>query len=207
MIQLSLRRAQALRHQLALLDLGQPVLPRAALLAAARQLLARRRDGGRPRLLRRLPRPPRRPRPRPRGAPQGRRLHHRRSSSDRRFAHIGGIPVEETTRGARPGASPDVRSRDGDSPRSPASGALNRQAGCATSKTGPRSAAYGAPDKSSPDPQPGPTANDDNRGALSPAVRAPNQPRSARLRGRGAACATDDEEQSARAPTSLSLAR
>jgi DNA-binding SARP family transcriptional activator len=37
------------------LDLGQPVLPRPALLAAARQLLTRGRDGGRPRLLRRLP--------------------------------------------------------------------------------------------------------------------------------------------------------
>ena len=39
------------------------------------ELRPRRRDGGRPRLLRRLPRPPRRPRPRPRGAPPGRRLH------------------------------------------------------------------------------------------------------------------------------------
>ena len=38
--------------------------------------VARRRHGGRPRLLRRPPRPPRRPRPRPRGAPPGRRLHH-----------------------------------------------------------------------------------------------------------------------------------
>ena len=75
MIQLSLRRAQALRHQLALLDLGQPVLSRAALVAAASELLARGRDGGRPGLLRRLPRPTRRSRASPRGAPPGRRLH------------------------------------------------------------------------------------------------------------------------------------
>ena len=89
-------RAQALRHQLAVLDLGQPVLPRAALLAAASQLLARRWDGGRPRLLRRLPRPPRRPRPRPRGAPPGRRLHHRDLPMTLPLAHIAGMPVEET---------------------------------------------------------------------------------------------------------------
>ena len=52
------RRAPALRHQLALLDLGQPVLPGPALVAAARELRPERRHGGRPRLLRRLPRPP-----------------------------------------------------------------------------------------------------------------------------------------------------
>ena len=41
MLQLSLRRPPPLRHQLALLDLGQPVLPGAALLAAARELRPR----------------------------------------------------------------------------------------------------------------------------------------------------------------------
>ena len=91
------RRAQALRQQLALLDLGQPVLPRAALVAAARQLLARGRDGGRPRLLRRLPRPTRRSRASPRGAPPRRRLHNRDLPMiSAPFAHIGGIPIEET---------------------------------------------------------------------------------------------------------------
>ena len=40
MLQLSLRRAPALRQQLALLDVGQPVLPGAALVAAPRQLPA-----------------------------------------------------------------------------------------------------------------------------------------------------------------------
>ena len=38
------RRPPALRLQLALLDLGQPVLPRPALVAAARELQPRRRD-------------------------------------------------------------------------------------------------------------------------------------------------------------------
>ena len=42
------RRPPALRHQLALLDLGQPVLSRPALVAAARRLRPRRRDGDRP---------------------------------------------------------------------------------------------------------------------------------------------------------------
>ncbi len=64
-----LRRAPPLRHQLALLDLGQPVLPRPALLAPARQLPAGGRHGGRPQLLRRPPRPARWPRPCTRGAP------------------------------------------------------------------------------------------------------------------------------------------
>src|SRR3954470_23459977 len=88
-------RAQALRHQLAVLDLGQPVLPPAALLAAPRRLLARRRDASRPRLLRRLPQPPQRPRPRPRGAPPRRRLHHR-DLPVIPLAHIAGMPIEET---------------------------------------------------------------------------------------------------------------
>ena len=48
---------------------------RAALLAASRQLRPERRHGDRPRLLRRLPRPPRRPRAGARGAPAERRLH------------------------------------------------------------------------------------------------------------------------------------
>ena len=41
-------RSPALRQQLALIDLGQPVLPGDALLAAARELRPGRRDGGRP---------------------------------------------------------------------------------------------------------------------------------------------------------------
>ena len=43
------RRAPPLRHQLAVLDVGQPVLSRPALLAAARELRPRRRHGARPR--------------------------------------------------------------------------------------------------------------------------------------------------------------
>ena len=51
-----IRRAPALRQQLALLDVGQPVLRAGpALLADAHQLRSERRDGDRPRLLRRLP--------------------------------------------------------------------------------------------------------------------------------------------------------
>ena len=42
------RRPAALRQQLALLDLGQPVLSRARVVAAARELRSQRRDGGRP---------------------------------------------------------------------------------------------------------------------------------------------------------------
>src|SRR3954467_11594682 len=95
-------RAQALRHELAVLDLGQPVLPRAAVLAAASRLLARRREAGRPRLLLRLPRPPRRSRPGARGAPAGRRLHHR-DLPVTPFAHIAGMPVEETIGALGPG--------------------------------------------------------------------------------------------------------
>ena len=75
MLQLSLDGRRLYVTQLALLDLGQPVLPRAALLAAARRLRPERRHGGRPGLLRRLARPARRPRARARGAPPGRRLH------------------------------------------------------------------------------------------------------------------------------------
>jgi hypothetical protein len=71
--------------------------PRPALLAAASQLFPRGRNGGRPRLLRRLPRPPGRPGPSTRSAPPGRRLH----DGDlpmigAPLAHIAGIPVEES---------------------------------------------------------------------------------------------------------------
>src|SRR5439155_20847153 len=83
----------ALRHELALLDLGQPVLPGPSLLAPAGELRAGRWDGGRPGLLRRLPRPLRRSSTSPRGAPPGRRLHHGDLPV---IAHIGGFPVEET---------------------------------------------------------------------------------------------------------------
>ena len=54
-------------------------------------------DGGMeidPGLLPRPPRAPRRPRARPRGAPAGRRLHH--GDLPMTFAHIAGMPVEET---------------------------------------------------------------------------------------------------------------
>jgi selenium-binding protein 1 len=91
-----LRRAAALRDELAVLDLGQPVLPRSAVLAPARQLPSRRRHGDRPRLLRRLPRPPRRSRASPRGPAPGRRLHHGDLPVSLSFAHIGGLPIEET---------------------------------------------------------------------------------------------------------------
>src|SRR5207247_10618452 len=69
--------APAPRLQLALLDLGQPVLSRDALMAPARELRPGRRNGGRPRLLRRSARPPRRTRTRARGTSAKRRLHHR----------------------------------------------------------------------------------------------------------------------------------
>ena len=58
------------------------------------ELRPERRHGGRPRLLRRPPRPPRRARARARGAPPGRRLHHR--DLPMILAHIMGIPVEES---------------------------------------------------------------------------------------------------------------
>src|SRR6185295_13866433 len=88
------RWAPPLRLQLALLDLGQPVLSGPALLAAARELRPRRRHGARPRLLPRPPRPPRRARPRPRSAPPGRRLHH--GDLPVILAHVMGVPVEES---------------------------------------------------------------------------------------------------------------
>src|SRR4029079_4137876 len=88
-------RAPALRQQLAPIDLGQPVLPGPAFLAHAHQLPAGRRHAGRRRLLRRPPRPPRRAGTGTRGAPPGRRLHHR-DLSVISFAHIAGMPVEET---------------------------------------------------------------------------------------------------------------
>src|SRR4029079_10114191 len=69
------RWAPALRQQLALLELGQPVLSGPALVAVAGELPGGRRYGGRRRVLRRPVRAARRPRPRPRGPPPGRRLH------------------------------------------------------------------------------------------------------------------------------------
>src|SRR4029079_14043608 len=89
-----LRRPPALRHQLALLDLGQSVLPRSALLAPARELRPERRHGGRSRFLRRLLRPPERARPRPRGPAPERRLHD--GDLPVITAHVMGIPVEES---------------------------------------------------------------------------------------------------------------
>ena len=75
MLQLSFDGTAALRQQLALLDLGQPVLSWARVVAAARELRSRRRDGGRSRLLRRPARPSGRAGARARGAAPGRRLH------------------------------------------------------------------------------------------------------------------------------------
>jgi 56kDa selenium binding protein (SBP56) len=59
-------------------------------------LLARRWHGGRPRLLRRLPRPARRSRARPRGPASGRRLHDGDLPVSLPVAHLGGLPIEET---------------------------------------------------------------------------------------------------------------
>ena len=61
------------------------------------ELLTRRRHGRRPRLLRRLSPPTQRPRPRPRGSAPGWRLHDRDlPMTGVNFAHIGGVPIEET---------------------------------------------------------------------------------------------------------------
>ena len=68
--------------------------PGAALLASARELRPQRRHGGRPRLLRRPARPPRRTRTRARGAPAKRRLHH--GDLPVIVAHVMGIPIEES---------------------------------------------------------------------------------------------------------------
>jgi hypothetical protein len=64
-------------HELALLELGQPVLSGAALLAPEGELPSGGRDGGRPRLLRRFPRASRWAGAGPRGAPARGRLHDR----------------------------------------------------------------------------------------------------------------------------------
>jgi 56kDa selenium binding protein (SBP56) len=89
-------RAEALRHQLALLELGQPVLPQASLLADASELRTQGRDAGRRRLLRRLPRPPRRSRASTRGTPPGWGLHDGDlPMMSLPVAHVGGIPIEE----------------------------------------------------------------------------------------------------------------
>ena len=71
------RRASPVRHELALLELGQPVLSGAALLAPEGELPPGGRDGGRPRLLRRFPRASRWAGARARGAPPRGRLHDR----------------------------------------------------------------------------------------------------------------------------------
>ena len=75
MLQLSFDGRRLYVTQLALLDLGQPVLSRARVVAAARQLRSRRRDGGRPRLLPRPARPAGWAGAGARGAAPGRRLH------------------------------------------------------------------------------------------------------------------------------------
>src|SRR5262249_7983727 len=88
-----LRWPAAVRVELALLDLGQPVLPRPEVLAAQDRLRPERRHGDRPRLLRRLLQAARRARTRARGAPPERRLHHGDLPV---IAHIQGVPVEES---------------------------------------------------------------------------------------------------------------
>ena len=88
-----LRRPEALRHQLAVLDLGQPVLPGSALVPAQGRHRRRRLDGSRPRLLRRLPQPLRRARTGPRSEAARRRLH---LGGPPVIAHIMGLPIEES---------------------------------------------------------------------------------------------------------------
>ena len=75
--------------------------PEPALLAPARELRPGRRHGGRPRLLRRLPRPPRRTRTRTRGAPAERRL------------HDGDLPVIVGPHHRNPGRGERARARAG----------------------------------------------------------------------------------------------
>src|ERR1051325_5586478 len=89
-----LRRPPSLRQQLALLDVGRPVLPGAALVAAPDRLRPERRHGDRPQLLRRLPRPPRRARTCSRDAPPGRRLHD--GGVPVILGHVMGLPIEES---------------------------------------------------------------------------------------------------------------
>ena len=85
-----------------------------------------RRDGGRPRLLRRLARPPRRTRAGARGAPPGRRLHD--GDLPVIVAHIMGIPVEESVLQLAPAGAAMVTSS-----RSPVGGRSARyDAGSAT---------------------------------------------------------------------------
>ena len=96
------RRPAALRHELAVLDVGQPVLSRAALVAAAGGLRSRGWDGARPRLLRGPPRPPGRAGARARGPAAGRRLHHGDLPMTPLVAHIMGLPVEEGLLGLAP---------------------------------------------------------------------------------------------------------
>ena len=101
------RRPPAVRHQLAVLDLGQPVLSRAALVAAARQLRPRRRDGARPRLLRRPARRRARTRSACRAATAPRRssndLRARRASRSRRARSRSRRPAPRSSR--PPGSS------------------------------------------------------------------------------------------------------
>ena len=108
------RRTPALRHQLAVLHLGQPVLSRAQVVAAAHRLRPRRRHAARPRLLRRLP-----ARARPRGPPAGRRLHD--GDLPMTPAHIGGLPVEESIGALAPVAGGDDLLRRGSAGVAPAS--------------------------------------------------------------------------------------
>ena len=75
MLQLSLDGRRLYVTNSLLLDLGQPVLSWAALVAAQGRHRRERGDGGRPELLRRLRRPDRRTGASARGAPAGRRLH------------------------------------------------------------------------------------------------------------------------------------
>ena len=132
-------RAKALRHQLALLDLGQPVLPRAPLMADASELPARGRDADRPGLLRRprttAPTAPRAPTRYASRAATARR----RSSSDRRALRArrrppnrgsARIPESRATRGVWGGV--------GDGSRPPPPVELSRQRARAPDTKGAR---------------------------------------------------------------------
>src|SRR5262249_57184272 len=97
------RRTAPVRLELALLVLGQPVLSRDALLAAPDHLRPERRNGDRPRLLRRPSRPPRPPRAGTRDAAPKRRLHN--GDLPMTLAHIAGLPIEESLATVAPAAS------------------------------------------------------------------------------------------------------
>src|SRR5215207_9736363 len=90
------RRQARLRDELALLELGQPVLSRTTGLAHQARAPRRRHVRARPRLLRRLLEARLGAGAPARGAPRRRRLQHGDLPMSLPLAHVGGIPVEET---------------------------------------------------------------------------------------------------------------